>query len=79
MSDKEYRREFVILSLSTLTVSFITVFITIVYQVFMANESFGDISLGIINALWVGATSGFILLNILFILVSFMIFFTNDG
>ncbi|GAB3801971.1 hypothetical protein [Virgibacillus kimchii] len=79
MNDNEYRKEFIVLSLSTLIISFFTVLTTIVYQVLLENEGFSNFGMGLINAFWVGATSGFIMLNILFILVSFMIFFANES
>lgn len=79
MKDEEYKKEFIFLSLTTLLISFITIFITIIYQVFLENGKFSDLTLDIVNALWIGLTSGFMMMNILFILISFMIFFVNDA
>lgn len=77
MADKDYRDEFIVLSLSTLSISFITVLTTIVYQVLLENESFSDTTLNIVNAFWLGITIVFLMLNVLFVLVSFMIFLSN--
>lgn len=79
MDDKEYRKEFIILSLLTLSVSFITVLITIIYQVLLENDGFSNLVLDTINAFWLGFTCVFLMLNVFFVLVSFMIFFANDS
>ncbi len=78
MKDDEYRKEFIVLSLSTLLISFITVFTTIFYQVFLENKKINDIVLNVTNSIWVSSIFGFLLLNLLFILMAFMIFFSND-
>ncbi|GIO26372.1 hypothetical protein J43TS3_09830 [Ornithinibacillus bavariensis] len=59
-------------------VGFITVVVTILYQVLLEN---GEVSNGFYNtisSIWSAATLMFIFMNFIFILVSLLIFFGNS-
>jgi hypothetical protein len=77
MSDPNDKREFVILVSTTLVNGLLTIVITIIYQVFLENGSVEINILKVINAFWSSFVIMFIGMNILFILVSFLIFFNN--
>lgn len=78
MSDKEYRKEFIIVSSFSLISGFFTVFSTITYQVMLENGSLMENTLRIVNSFWIGITVLFLAFNILFVLISFLIFFSNN-
>lgn len=77
MQDNEYRKEFIVVSISSLSSGFFTVFSTIVYQVMLENQTVSELSLRIMNTLWLAITFLFLAFNILFVLISFLIFFSN--
>lgn len=77
MGDQRYRREFVIISGVNLAAGFLTVIITIVYQVMLGNDEMSEWSLSIINSFWFGICVLYLSLTILFIVVMFMIFLNN--
>ncbi|WP_438312203.1 hypothetical protein [Sporosarcina sp. FA9] len=77
MNDKEYRKEFLVVASASLISGFLTVSATIVYQVMMANETLGNSVLRITNSFWIAITLLFLSFNLLFVLVSFLIFFSN--
>lgn len=78
MSDQDYRKEFSVVALVTLFFSFVTVIITIVYQVILENEGLNERVYNWANSIWASFTVMFLFFNVLFILTSFLIFFAND-
>ncbi|TPE65926.1 hypothetical protein [Halalkalibacterium halodurans] len=79
MNDKDYRKEYIIVSISALTIGFITVIATIIYQVVLEN---GNASLSIqqiINAVWISLFFFYICISLMFICVTFLIFFNNSN
>ncbi|MGN8647900.1 hypothetical protein ACTNEO_05095 [Gracilibacillus sp. HCP3S3_G5_1] len=78
MGEKEDKIEFVVLVVTTLITGFLTVVLTIIYQVLIENGSVKVEVLGVINGFWAGLGIMFVAMNIIFVLVSFMIFFNND-
>lgn len=77
MEDSTYRKDFVNISAVNLISGFLTVIITIVYQVMLANKGVPEITLRITNSLWSGICVLYISLTILFVAVTFMIFLSN--
>jgi len=77
MSDKEDKREFIVVVSSTLIIGFLTVISTIVYQVFLANGQIPTMYLKIMNCCWSSLVIMFIFMNAIFIFVSFLVFFNN--
>lgn len=77
MKDKGEKKEFVTLVSLTLITGFSTVTLTIVYQVFMENGKLPGWSYDLVSAVWTGSVIMFVSMNVIFILVSFLIFFNN--
>lgn len=77
MNDKEDKKEFVILVCLTLIIGFMTVTLTILYQVFMENGEMSTDFYNYLSAIWSGSVTMFIGMNVVFILVSFLILFNN--
>lgn len=77
MSDNQYRQEFILVSGISLTSGFLTVFTTIFYQVILENKGSSEMLYNLVNSLWVVFTFMFLFYNLLFVLVSFLIFFSN--
>lgn len=74
MKDKEYRKEFIELACASLISGFLTVVTTIIYQVLLENEySF----MRGINAVWFFFVLTFLLCQLIFFVVLFLIFFRN--
>jgi hypothetical protein len=78
MRDNQYRREFILVSGISLSSGFFTVFTTITYQVLLENEGISEIIYKITNSIWLALTFMFLFYNVLFVLVSFLIFFSNN-
>lgn len=78
MSDNDYKKEFIVISLITLGSSFLTVFNTIIYQVLLENSNIINSVYRIMNVIWAISALCFIFFNVLFVLVVFMIFFSNN-
>lgn len=74
MNDEEEKKELMIVLSLTLLIGFLTVIITIVYQVLFTHDG---TYIDIINAIWFFFVSLFISMKILFILIIFMILFNN--
>lgn len=77
LKDKEEKKEFSIIVFSTLITGFITVFLTIAYRVIIESNIFIKY-LNIINSLWIFFTLCFVSMNILFIIITFLIFLSNS-
>ncbi|MBD8135765.1 hypothetical protein IFR10_09450 [Bacillus sp. CFBP 13597] len=77
MDDKEYRKEFLIIASLSLAIGFLTVICTIVYQVMLENDGVANGILQITNASWIGLIIMFFSLQLIFVFVSFVIFFKN--
>lgn len=77
MKDKGDKREFLILASTTLIIGFLTVVFTILYQVLIANGNIPKVILDLISAVWSGSVVMFISMNVIFIFLSFLIFFSN--
>lgn len=77
MEDSTYRKDFVSISAANLISGFLTVIITIVYQVMLANKGVPELTLRITNSIWSGICVLYISLTILFVVVTFMIFLSN--
>lgn len=74
IDDKEEKRELLIVLFITLVSGFLTVIVTIVYQVLLSHEN-NYISL--INSVWFFTVSLFLSMKILFVLIIFMVLFNN--
>lgn len=77
MQDKHYRKEFVLISSSSLIIGFLTVITTIIFQVMIENKDVSELVLKITNGLWGGLVFIFFSLQLIFVFVSFLIFFNN--
>ncbi|MDW0113853.1 hypothetical protein QT711_11700 [Sporosarcina saromensis] len=77
MKDSNYKKEFVVISSMALLTGFITVIITIIYQVLLENGSPSYEFMNILNSIWFVSFLLFISHSILFVLISFIIFFKN--
>lgn len=77
MNEKEDKKEFIILVCLTLITGFLTISITIIYQVIMENAGLDKGVYDIVSAFWSSVLLMFISMNVIFILVSFLIFFNN--
>lgn len=77
MGDNNYRREFIIIASLSLATGFITVIVTIIYQVFLESHSLLSGYLGYINSVWIFFVVTFFLYQLLFFVVLFSIFFYN--
>lgn len=80
MQEKEDKIEFAVIVFSTLVSGFLAVIVTIVYRVCLVNFEKGNLSLDFMNYLsasWFGIVVLFVSMNFLFIIVSFLIFFSN--
>ena len=78
MSDGSYRKEFIVISSLALTTGFLTVLSTIVYQVLLLNESATFVLMNITNFIWISLFILFLSFSLLFVLISFVIFFNNS-
>lgn len=77
MKERDDKREFIIVVVSTLLVGFLTVFITILYQVFLSNGEIPIKYLKITNLVWSSLVMMYFFVNVIFILIAFLIFFNN--
>lgn len=77
MQDTEEKKEFIILVCLTLIIGFLTVTITILYQVFLENGGMPNGFYNLLSSLWSGSVTMFISMNVIFILVAFLILFNN--
>lgn len=77
MEDGNYRGEFIVVSTLSLTVGFLTVITTIVYQVLLENGSVVTVLMKIINSVWISLFILFSSFSVLFVLITFLIFFKN--
>lgn len=77
MNDKNYRFEFIMVSILSLLTGFILVMITIIYQVLMENGEVAFSIMNITNAFWLFFLFIFLASSLLFIITSFIIFFEN--
>lgn len=78
MEDNTYRRDFVSISAVNLISGFLTVVITIVYQVMLANKRIPEATLRVTNSIWSGMCVLYVSLTVLFVVVTFMIFLNNQ-
>lgn len=78
MNDSEYKKDFIIISGLALVTGFVLVIGTIVYQVILENNMSINI-MRAINSIWFGTLVLFLSFSILFITISFLIFFKNTG
>lgn len=79
MKDNEEKTEFIILVALTLVSGFLTVVITIIYEVFLKNGGMSPKFYDLLSATWSGSVIMFISMNFIFVLVSFLILFNNKG
>lgn len=77
MKDSNYKKEFIVISTVALMTGFTTVIFTIIYQVLLENGSLTFGFMNTLNSLWFGSFLFFISHSILFVLISFLIFFKN--
>lgn len=77
MGDQEERREFLVVSGLTLLVGFLSVVLTIVYQVLIANDPTNILLLNLFNSIWFLIVILFMSMQILFVLIIFIILFNN--
>jgi len=77
MKEKDEKKEFSIVVFSTLITGFITVFSTISYRVILASNVLLE-QLDLVNAIWIFFVVLFVSMNVLFILISFLIFLNNN-
>lgn len=77
MNDRNYRSEFIFVSVFALITGFMLVITTIVYQVLLANKSVGFTIMNLTNSIWVFMLIIFLCFSVLFIIISFFIFFQN--
>lgn len=77
MKDSNYKKEFVIISTMALMTGFTTVIITIIYQVLLENGGPSTGFMNILNSIWFVSFLLFISHSVLFVLISFLIFFKN--
>lgn len=78
MGDGNYRREFIVVSSMALITGFLTVLTTIIYQVLLENGSVVFVAMNIINSFWIMLFVLFLCFSLLFVLISFFIFFNNS-
>lgn len=77
MKDGNYRTDFIMVSCCALITGFILVLTTIVYQVLLENGDIRFIIMNVINSFWLVILVLFLSFSVLFILISFFIFFQN--
>ncbi|WP_368895765.1 hypothetical protein [Priestia megaterium] len=77
MNDRNYRSEFIFVSVFALITGFMLVITTIVYQVLLANKGVGFTIMNLTNSIWVFMLIIFLCFSVLFIIISFFIFFQN--
>ncbi|MFF2752786.1 hypothetical protein ACFVR1_03375 [Psychrobacillus sp. NPDC058041] len=77
MEDGNYRSEFIIVSILALISGFLTVLTTIVYQVLLENGTVVFVAMNIVNSIWIALFILFLSFSLLFVLISFLIFFKN--
>jgi hypothetical protein len=76
MSEKGEKKEFSLIVFSTLITGFVTVFTTIAYRVILASSIWID-KLDLINSIWIFFVMLYVSMNMLFIILSFLIFLNN--
>ncbi|KIL45748.1 hypothetical protein [Jeotgalibacillus soli] len=79
MNDRSYRSEFIMISVFSLLTGFVLVLTTIVYQVLFANGNVDFFIMNLINSIWLFLLIIFLSFSVLFILISFFIFFQNKS
>lgn len=79
MEDNNYRKEFILISASSLLTGFFLVMTTIVYQVLLENKNVKFSIMNITNSIWLIFLTVYLCFSVLFILISFMIFFQNKS
>lgn len=77
LKEKGEKREFSLIVFSTLIIGFVTVFSTIAYRVILASNIW-DEHLSLINSLWSFSVMLYVNMNMLFIILSFLIFLNNS-
>ncbi|WP_340082232.1 hypothetical protein [Terribacillus sp. FSL K6-0262] len=77
MSEKGEKLEFIIITSLSLFIGFITVSFTIFFQVLLDNGNVSETILRWTNSIWSGVVINFICNQIIFVTISFMIFFFN--
>ncbi|AOH54529.1 hypothetical protein ABE28_009210 [Peribacillus muralis] len=77
MNDKNYRAEFIFVSVSALIIGFVLVITTIVYQVLFANGRVSFAIMNCVNSVWIFLLMIFLSFSFLFVLTAFFIFFKN--
>lgn len=78
MSDNNFRKDFLIISSTSLSVGILTVIVTIIYQVMLENKGVAEGILQYTNSVWVGLVLIFFSLQFIFVMVTFKIFFGNS-
>lgn len=76
MNEKGEKKEFSLIVFSTLITGFVTVFFTIAYRVILASAIWIE-KLDLINSIWVFFVMLYVSMNMLFIILSFLIFLSN--
>lgn len=77
MNDKNYRSEFIMVSVLALITGFVLVITTIIYQVLLENGGVNSVIMNVINFIWIFMLIIFLSFSVLFITISFFIFFQN--
>ncbi|MER2170929.1 MAG: hypothetical protein ABS938_09855 [Psychrobacillus psychrodurans] len=78
MTDGNYRKEFIAVSSLALVTGFLTVLTTIVYRVLLENGSIVFVVMNVISSFWIAIFILFLCFSLLFVLISFFIFFKNS-
>lgn len=77
MNELDFRKEFLIIASLSLGIGFLTVLNTIIYQVILENQMVPTIIFRFTNAFWVSIVLMYFSLQLIFIFVTFTIFFNN--
>lgn len=78
MEEKDYRNEFIVIASSSLVIGFLTVVSTIVFQVMIENNGVSENVLNVTNGIWGFFVTLFFSLQLIFVFISFLIFFSNS-
>jgi hypothetical protein len=78
MNDNSYRIDFLIISSVSLGIGILTVLGTIVYQVMLENGGVAENILRYTNSIWLAFVFMFFSFQLIFVVVSFSIFFKNS-
>jgi hypothetical protein len=78
MNDNNYRTDFLLISCTSLGIGVLTVILTIVYQVMLENKGVAEEILRYTNSAWVAIVLIFFSLQLIFVMISFSIFFKNS-